>query len=185
MIQYGAEHVRVRTGSVRTRRPPPMFRRAGEFQNPAQHRHGDPQVGELRNERVGHFEQPPSFRFARDRYAAARRRTSFSCSRTRIRFFSSGAFAASVEVRPGRLPSLTPARGSQFYSVISLIPKSCDLFDGDAASRRRAIATTPSWNSLTRVGHNDILPSSASRHSRPVVTGSCLTPQGPTFFVAS
>ena len=54
---------------------------AGELKDPARHRDGDPVGGELTDERVHHF---PG-RFACDRYAAARRSTSFSCSSSRIR----------------------------------------------------------------------------------------------------
>jgi hypothetical protein len=60
---------------------PPVVGLAGDVEDPARHRDGDPVVGELTDERVDQF---PG-RFACDRYAAARRSTSFSCSSSRIR----------------------------------------------------------------------------------------------------
>ena len=73
-------------------RQPPVVGLTGELEHPARHRHRDPCGGELCHERV----EPFPGRFACDRYAAARRRTSFSCSRSRFRFFSSRISAASV-----------------------------------------------------------------------------------------
>ena len=64
---------------------PPVVGLAGELQNPARHRNGDSVGGELSHERV----EPFDGRFACDRYAAARRRTSFSCSSRRVRRRSS------------------------------------------------------------------------------------------------
>ncbi len=89
-----AEHVGIPDRGV----APPIVGLASELQNPARHRDGDAVRGELRYERVRHFGEPPSFRFACDRYAAARRRTSFSCSSNRTRFFNSRASAASAAV---------------------------------------------------------------------------------------
>lgn len=89
-----AEHIGVPDRVV----SPPVVGLAGELEDPARHRHGNPRVGELRYERVRHFGEPPRRRFACDRYAAARRSTSFSCSSSRIRFFSSRASAASATV---------------------------------------------------------------------------------------
>ena len=62
--------------------------------SPARHRHRDPCFGELCHERV----EPFPGRFACDRYAAARRSTSFSCSSSRFRFRSSRISAASDRV---------------------------------------------------------------------------------------
>lgn len=73
---------------------PPIAGLPGKLENPARHRHGYPRVGELGNERVCHCGQPPRRRFAGDRYAATLLSTSLSCSRRRIRFFSSRASAA-------------------------------------------------------------------------------------------
>ena len=89
-----AKNVRVADRGV----APSVVGLAGELEDPARHRHGDPRIGELSYERVRHFGEPPSLRFACDRYAAARRRTSFSCSSRRIRFFNSRASAASAAV---------------------------------------------------------------------------------------
>ncbi len=89
-----AEHVRVPDRDV----APPVVGLSCELEDPTRHRHGNPRFGELSNERVRHFGEPPRRRFACDRYAAARRRTSFSCSSSRIRFFSSRASAASAAV---------------------------------------------------------------------------------------
>src|SRR3546814_1323600 len=58
---------------------PPVVGLAGNLEDPARHRDGAPVVGELSDERVHHF---PG-RFACDKYAAARRSTSFSCSSSR------------------------------------------------------------------------------------------------------
>src|SRR3546814_2654222 len=71
---------------------PPVVGLAGNLEDPARHRDGAPVVGELSDERVHHF---PG-RFACDKYAAARRSTSFSCSSSRIRFFASRSSALSV-----------------------------------------------------------------------------------------
>ena len=72
-------------------RQPPVIGLAGELEHPTRHRHRDPCCGELCHERV----EPFPGRFACDRYAAARRNTSFSCSRSRFLFFSSRISAAS------------------------------------------------------------------------------------------
>ena len=89
------------TGSVE----PPVVGLAGELEDPARHRDGDPVGGQLADERVHHF---PG-RFACDRYAAARRSTSFSCSSSRIRRFASRSSAFSAAVVPGLMPSSTSA----------------------------------------------------------------------------
>jgi hypothetical protein len=71
---------------------PPVVGLAGELQYPARHRDRDSVCGELFHERV----EPFPGRFACDRYAAARRNTSTSCSRSRIRFRNSRFSADSV-----------------------------------------------------------------------------------------
>ena len=58
----------------------------------AWHRHGDPVGGQLAHERV----EPFPGRCACDKYAAARRRTSFSCSRSLIRLRASHSSADSL-----------------------------------------------------------------------------------------
>lgn len=70
---------------------------ARELQDPARHLDGDTAIGELFHERVHHF---PG-RWAWDRYAVARRRTSTSCSRSRLRLRSSLISALSSVVTPG------------------------------------------------------------------------------------
>jgi hypothetical protein len=62
---------------------------AGELEDPARHRDGDPVGGELFHERV----KPFPGRLDCDRYAAARRNTSFSCSRSLIRWRASRSSA--------------------------------------------------------------------------------------------
>ena len=77
---------------------PPVVGLTGELENPARHRDGHPVIGELAHERVDHFGEPPSFRFACDRYAAAFLRTSFSCSSNRFRRRRSRTSATSSRV---------------------------------------------------------------------------------------
>jgi hypothetical protein len=75
---------------------------ASKPQYPARDRDRDRNLvgGELSHERV----EPFPGRFACDRYAAARRRTSFSCSSRLIRFFNSRFSADSDLVTPGSSP---------------------------------------------------------------------------------
>jgi hypothetical protein len=95
-------------------------------QDPARHRdrHPDPLGitgtgrGKFTDEREDHF---PG-RFACD--SAARRRTSFSCSRSRIRFLASRSSTRSASLRPGRFPSSMSARFNQLLKAPSEIPKS-------------------------------------------------------------
>src|SRR6476661_4083863 len=118
---------------------------AGELEDPARHRDGDPVVGELLHERVNPF---PG-RFDCDRYAAARRRTSFSCSSSRFRRRSSRSSADSPVVLPGAAPSSMSACRSHFHSVIGCTPKSaaiCSIVT--PPSRLRATRTTSSRNSF-------------------------------------
>jgi len=75
--------------------------------------------GQLTDQREDHFGSD-----AWDKYAAARRRTSFSCSNNRLRRFSSRNSADSAAVRPGRAPSSTSAACSQLRRGDSVIPKS-------------------------------------------------------------
>ncbi len=75
---------------------PPVIGLASELEDPTRHRDGNPVRSELAHERVHHF---PG-RFACDRYAAARRSTSFSCSTSRNRFRSSRFSVSSSERRP-------------------------------------------------------------------------------------
>ena len=82
---------------------PAVVRLPVQIEHPTRHRHGDPVDGKLADERVHHFPWLPG-RFACDRYAAARRRTSFSCSNSLLRLRNSRSSADSAELTPGRLP---------------------------------------------------------------------------------
>lgn len=86
-------------------------------------------------------------RFACDRYAAARRSTSFSCSSRRMRFFASRNSAWSAQVSPGRRPSSTSACLIQFDKDPSEIPKSFAICESGVWPCR-ATATTSSRNSF-------------------------------------
>lgn len=81
---------------------PGVERLRRELQHPAGHHDRDPVGGKVTDQRVRHFGDWPSLRFACDRYAAARRRTSFSCSSRRIFFFASRRSSDSALVTPGR-----------------------------------------------------------------------------------
>jgi len=124
------ERVRpVRFGSVGTGdrpREPPVVGLASEVEHPARHRDRHPHKGagggQITDERV-HF---PG-RFACDRYAAARRSTSFSCSSSRIRLRASRNSAVSAAVGPGLPPTSRSAADSQFVKHDSLTPKSAAI----------------------------------------------------------
>lgn len=85
----------------------------------------------------------------RDRslYAAARRRTSFSCSSKRIRLFASRSCLRSSSLSPGRWPSSISAFFIQLNRDASETPKSFATYDSGARPLR-ATATTSSRNSL-------------------------------------
>src|SRR5690606_11527318 len=124
---------------------PPIVRLARELQDPARHRDGNPVSGQLADERVDHFPR----RFACDRYAAARRRTSFSCSSNLIRFRASRNSVFSAAVVPAEIPSSISAVFIQFARQDSLIPKSSAIcLSFWPGSRLRATRTTSSRNSL-------------------------------------
>jgi hypothetical protein len=76
---------------------PPAVLLATELEDPAGHRDGDAVNGQFTDEPERQFGEM----FAWDRYPAARRRTSFSCSSIRIRRFASRSSASSVVVGPG------------------------------------------------------------------------------------
>src|SRR5699024_697928 len=103
---------------------PPVVGLAGELQDPARHRHGDPVDGELSHERV----EPFDGRFACDRYAAARRRTSFSCSSRRLRRRISRSSADSSLMLPGLLPASMSAWRIHLLMVPSWTPKSLAIW---------------------------------------------------------
>lgn len=73
---------------------------AAQREDPARHHDGDPVAGEFTDEREHHF---PG-RFAWDRYAPARRSTSFSCSSYRMRPLAPFGSSFSAEVVPGLMP---------------------------------------------------------------------------------
>src|SRR5699024_11461295 len=86
----------------------------------SRHHDGDPVSGELFHERV----EPFPGRCAWERYAAARRRTSTSCSRSLFRLRSSRSSAFSDLVKPGFCPCSTRSSLSHLLSVLTWIPKS-------------------------------------------------------------
>ncbi len=73
-----------------------------ETQHPARHRDRHPDGGTGRGHLTDEREDYFPGRFACDRYAAARRRTSFSCSSSRIRLFAARSCLRSSSVTPGR-----------------------------------------------------------------------------------
>ena len=77
----------------------PLSRQA---QDPARHRDRNPDVGTGRGHLTDEREDYFPGRFAWDRYAAARRRTSFSCSKRRMRLLASRSCLRSSSVRPER-----------------------------------------------------------------------------------
>ena len=152
---------------------------AGELQYPARDHHRYPFGGQLTNERVHHL---PG-RFACDRYAASRRRTSFSCSSSRLRRFSSRSSADSDDVTPGRTPSSTSAACSQFRRHDSDPQVLRDLADRRLAlpGNRHNIVPELSGMGFRHGAH----PSSrAHRPHRSNVTYSCSrpAPRGPFSF---
>jgi hypothetical protein len=81
-IEEGVGAIRLRQLCIGNRVPDPaIVGLAGELENPARHRDGNPISGELLHERV----EPFPGRCACDRYAVARRSTSTSCSKSRLR----------------------------------------------------------------------------------------------------
>lgn len=81
----GVDQMRVVPVSGRHRRAPSgVICGLGEAEHPARHRDRDPLAGEVADQGIHHFGLT-----SRPRYTAARRRTSFSCSSSRILFFVS------------------------------------------------------------------------------------------------
>ncbi len=80
---------------------PPAVGLSSDVQDPARHRDGDTVRGQLAHGRV----EPFPGRFACDRYAVARRRTSFSCSSCLIRLRASRSSAESFLLTPGLVHS--------------------------------------------------------------------------------
>jgi hypothetical protein len=152
---------------------PPVVRLASDPRYPTRHGHGDPLCGQLAHERV----EPFPGRFACDRYAAARRRTSFSCSSNRMRLRASRSSAFSLAVEPGVMPSSTSAALIQLVRHDSLIPKSgaicrrCWPVHGCGSRGRRPRGTL--WDTAWARVHPS---SSALRHHSSDVTCSYISP---------
>src|SRR6202042_1126709 len=144
---------------------PGIERLLGEAEHPAGHRDGDGVGGKVKDQRVHHFGE-----ISRAKYAAARRRISFSCSSVRFRFLSSRNSADSRDVTPGLIPSSTSASFSHRYRHDSEIPKSLAICDS-GASPLRATATTSRRNSRGNAfGMANILPArtkSSQARSQP------------------
>ena len=145
----------------------------GKLENPARHRDGDPVVGQLADEREHHF---PG-RFAWDRYAAARRRTSFSCSSSRIRRLPPQL----IVLRGGRarLDAVLDISGlSQFSRHDSEIPKSAAIVLEQHAGLAAAGHPDHVLAELTGIGlgHGEHPSSGTSRHHRSDVTPTCSSP---------
>src|SRR4051794_6751847 len=122
----------------------PVVGLPSDVEYPARHRDGDTVGGQLAHERV----EPFPGRFACDRYAVARRRTSFSCSSSLIRLRASRSSAESFLLTPGLTPLSVSAWRSQVNSVIGWIPKSLAICSTvTPGSRSRATRTTSSRNS--------------------------------------
>ena len=128
-VEHGVCQVRVVPLGVGHRSSqPPVVGLKGDLQDPTRHRDGDPVDSEFTDERVHHF---PG-RFACDRYAAARRNTSFSCSSSRNRFRSSRFSPSSSDAGPDRSPSSRSARLNQLFKHDSEIPIRHDVLHPDA-----------------------------------------------------
>src|SRR5690606_1690052 len=127
---------------------PPVVLLPAQIQDPTRHRHRYPDRvllhGQLTDEREHHF----GGRFACERYAAARRRTSFSCSSNRIRRLASRSSTDSCRPGSGLPPPSRSALASQFVRQVSEIPKSeATCLKVTPSSRDRATRTTSSRNS--------------------------------------
>ena len=139
---------------------PARFALRGRY--PQRHQDRDPVSGELLRDRVEPFPRG----FARDRYATARRNTSFSCSSSRIRFRASRTSTDSVLLRPGVTPSSTAASCNHFCNSLCEHRTHCvntelfrDLLDHHSgftvAGDKYDIVTELA---RVRLRHNNILP---------------------------
>src|SRR5699024_2492081 len=153
---------------------PPVVRLTSYSKYPTRHRDGDAVSGELAHERVPPF---PG-RFAWDRYAAARRRTSFSCSNSRTRRLASRSSWDSADVVPGLIPASTSALRIHFCNVRRWIPKSAAICSRVTPSSRFGEArTTSSRNSLGEgLGRTTSFQAAAAGQARSDVTYSCISP---------
>jgi hypothetical protein len=145
-IEGGVDQVRVVSVPLRHRIALPGIEGLpGEAGHPAGHHDGNTIGGKAGDQRAAHFGE-----ISRAKYAAARRRISFSCSSARFRFFSSRNSADSLLVTPGQIPSPTPASFSQRCRHDSQIPKSF----GDLRQR-----------GITLPGHRDHIPAELQRET--------------------
>lgn len=142
---------------------PPVVGLTRELEDPTRHRHRDPCSGELNHERV----EPFPGRFACDKYAAARRRTSFSCSRSRIRcappaarWTRSGSGRALSLPRPRR-GSTTSATSSGERRSLSRSARSSLRPHGSSRRARRHHGTR--WDRAWAQQHPSRPPSRASQ----------------------
>ena len=135
---------------------PAVVRLPGDLEHPTRHRDGDPVDGQLADERVHHFRPG---RFACDRYAAARRSTSFSCSSSLFRLRSSRSSADSLVRDTGALARPRRHRGPASGAGTTRRSRSPWPPARPSASLLRATRTTSSRNSLGNgFGTVDILP---------------------------
>jgi Helix-turn-helix domain len=144
-VEHSVRYVRlVELGVADRAGEPPVVGLTSDLEDPARHRDGDPVAGQLTDERVRHF---PG-KLACDRYAAARRSTSFSCSSSRTRLRSSRFSACSSLDGPRRVPSSRSAWVIQFVRHDSAIPKSAAMsLIRTSGPRLRATRITSSRNS--------------------------------------
>ncbi len=124
------------------------------------------------------FPGGPDFRFACDRCAAARRRTSFSCSRSRLRRRSSRSSTFSTDVVPGLLPSSTSAF---FIQPVQAGRRDPEVL-GDPLDRDGVITVPGTPDHVVakllgiRLPHRAHPPSGTSRHHRSDVNYPCSRP---------
>src|SRR5215831_601617 len=152
---------------------PRVERLLAKAQHPAGHRDGDPVSGKVEDQREPHFGL-----ISRAKNAAARRKTSFSCSSSLLRRRSSRSSADSAAVTPGRVPSSISASFSQRCRQDSEIPKSFAICETGACPLR-ATATTSRRNSIGNgLGTLIILPARTDPHRQGVNStgGSPLRP---------
>lgn len=131
------------TPLARPGRPATSCELLGERQHPTCHRDGNPVGGDFTCERV----EPFGFvRFACDKYEAARRRTSFTCSSSYTRLRSSRFSTLSPEVTRSLRQPVSSAIVTRRYTKGSKPPKSCAICANDD-SLFNAIATASSRKS--------------------------------------
>lgn len=119
---------------------PPVVGLLGDVQHPTRHRdrhpHGSLLRGQLADERVHHFGEPPSLRLACHKYAAAHLSTSFPCSSRRLRRRNSRLSTTSAVLRPGWTPLSTACCLSQRYRHEVETPKSFPIYSTEVPGPR-------------------------------------------------